>query len=327
MKGTKICAVLVWLFCISFGSQMAHFSQARAETCNRVVAIVNKDLVTLYELTNKIKEMTGFEPSELRLQDEKKYLEARRHILDLLIDEKLTMGKIQELGIQVTEKQVDETIERIKRNRSLTHEDLLAGLKKKGMEYKAYRKMIKAQVEKVRLINFEIKSKIIVREEDIKAYYEKHRQDFTGKGRVHLAIILLRGEKSGGSADDSLRQKAKEIVTRLQNGEDFSELARKFSQGPGAKDGGDMGYFKITQLDPELRQVIGDMSAGEVSGPIERKSVIQIIKLVDKEETGVRSFDRVKDAIYQILYQEEVDKRYSTWIKELRESAYTKIIF
>ena len=104
-------------------------------------------------------------------------------------------------------------------------------------------------------------------------------------------------------------------------------MAKKFSEGPGAEDGGDLGFFNTSQLDPELTRIIKDMSAGDTSEPIIRPSGIQIIKLLEKQEGRVKPLEEVRDAIYGILYRKEVNERYSSWIKELREKAYTKIIF
>ena len=325
MKGFKIFSALIFLAATAF---FWYPSPARAEISNRVVAIVNDEVITLYELNIHMKDLTGMEPAELRLRDEKQYLAARRKILNNLIEEKLTLGKIQELGIDVTPKDVDSTIERIKRNNGFTQEDLIAGLKKRGITYDSYREKIKTQLERMRLIDFEVKSKIIVREEDITEYYNKHRDEFRVKGKVHLAIIVLKQEglsNQGGS--DSLSRQAEDILARLKSGEDFGELARKFSKGPGAEDGGDVGFFKTSQLDPKLSKIIKDMSPGDVSEPIVRPSGIQIVKMLGNQEERLKPIEEVRDAIYQIFYQEEVNKRYSAWIKELKEKAYIKVIF
>jgi len=178
------------------------------------------------------------------------------------------------------------------------------------------------------LINFEVKSKIIIREEDITEYYNKHRDEFVVKGKVHLAIIVLKQEgpsNQGGSG--SLSRQAEDILARLKDGEDFGELARKFSRGPGAEDGGDVGFFKVSQLDPKLGEIIKEMSPGDISKPILRPYGIQIVKLIDNQEKRLKPFEEVKNAIYQIFYQKEVNKRYSAWIKGLKDKAYTKIIF
>jgi peptidyl-prolyl cis-trans isomerase SurA len=325
MRGLKIFYALFFLTAPAF---FCYPSPALAETSNRVVAIVNDEVITLYELNGRMKDLTGLDPAEMRLRDEKQYLEARRNILNRLIEDRLTLEKIRQLGVKVTPKQVDSAVERIKKNNGLTQEDLIAGLKKSGMTYDSYRDKIKVQIERMELINFAVKSKIIIREEDITEYYNKHRDEFIVKGKVHLAIIVLKQKgmsKQGGSG--SLSSQAEDILARLKGGEDFGELARKFSKGPGAEDGGDVGFFKTSQIDPKLREIIKQMSPGDISEPIVRPSGIQIVKLIDNQEERLKPIEEVRDAIYQIFYQKEVNKRYSAWIKELKDKAYTKIIF
>lgn len=299
-----------------------------AEVCNRVVAIVNDELITLHELNTRIKDFTGLEPESLRLKDEKGYLEARREILQLLVDEKISDEKVRELEIEVTPENVDAAIEKIKRDNNFTQEDLVANLKSQGITYEAYRKNIRNELKRLRLINVEVKSKIIITEEKIKEYYNQHKDKFRNEGKVHLATIFLKQKGPSSRIEDSpAYRKAKEIVMRARNGEDFGSMARKYSQGPGTRDGGDLGFFKTDQLDPELIRIIKDMPPGGVSEPIARPSGMQIIKLVERQERRQKSLDEVRDAIFAILFREEVDKSYSLWIKELREKAYVKIIF
>jgi len=324
MKGFKIFSIIIWTAVLT----LVFHPVVLAEICNRVVAQVNNDVVTLYELDNKIKELTGYDSGELKMKDEKKYIETRRKVLDLLVDEKIAFEKIREMGIEVTPGEIDEAIERIKESNQFTQEDLIARLKKQEVSLKSYREEIKKQLELNRLINYEVKSKIVIREEEIKDYYSKNKNEFSIIAKVHLATIFLKQEDPSNQEETvALLRKAEEIVFRLKKGEDFGKMAREFSQGPGAEDGGDLGLFKTAQLDPELLKVLKGMSTGDVTRPIIRQAGIQIVKLLEKQDSGVKPFEEVRDAIFEILYKEEIDKRYSSWIKGLREKAYTKIIF
>jgi peptidyl-prolyl cis-trans isomerase SurA len=301
---------------------------AEVEICNRVVAVVNDDVITLYELNEKIKEMTGIEPEDLRSRDEIKFLEARRKVLELLIDSKIAQEKIKELEIEVTPAQVDAAIERIKQDNRWTQEDLLARLRKQGTTYENYHDTIKEELERIRLINFEVKSKIVIREEEVRQYYERHMEQFSSEGEVHLAgIFLMRKDPEDERELHELSQKGGDILARLKEGEDFGELAKEFSQGPGADEGGDLGLFKTDQLDPQLKKIVEDIPEGEVSNLIIAANGIQIIKLIKNQKKEVKPFDEVKDAVYGLLYREEVNRRYMTWIGELRKRSYTKIIF
>ena len=133
---------------------------------------------------------------------------------NILFNEKISIEKIRELGINVTPREVDAAIEKIKTDNYWTHEDLIAGLKKKGMNYESYRETIKKQLERMRLLNFEVKSRIIIREEKIKEYYNEHKDRFESEEGVHLAIILLKQDSTSSQGQPGpVYQKAKEIFS------------------------------------------------------------------------------------------------------------------
>ncbi len=299
-----------------------------AEIFNRIVAAVNNEIITLYELNGRINQITGNSPSKLEELDKSGFLETRRNVLDLLIDEKITHDKIKELGMEATQKELDAAIENIKARNNWTHEDLVATMESEGMSYEQYRKNIRKEMEQMRLVDFEVKSKIIISDEDIKKYYDDHADGFKSDAKVRLAIIFLTEESPSVQHDGlSLSQKVEEVVSRLKNGEDFDVLATRFSQGPGAKDGGDLGFIKTSNLDPRLKNIIDNMDVGRISKPIFMPSGVQIIKLLEKHDKGVKALDEVKGYIQEALYREEINKRFTSWIKELRKEAFIKIIF
>jgi peptidyl-prolyl cis-trans isomerase SurA len=304
------------------------FHHASGETLNRVVAIVNDDLVTLYELNKKIKELTGLTPVELRGQNEENYYKIRGQILELLIDDKIKQAKVLEMGIEVTQKEIDNAIEKIKRDNKWTQEDLVSRIKNEGLSLEKYRKNMKGELERIRLVNLEVSSRIIIREEMMTQYYEENKDRFNEEMKVHLATIFLPRDNPDDEKESlEIEKKGGDILARLKGGKDFKDLARKFSQGPGAEDGGYLGAFKLDELNPGLKKILEVIPEGGFSDLIIMPKGIQIIMVVRKEGGKAKSFEEVENAIYGILYQEEIDKRYSAWIKALRERSYTKIIF
>ncbi|MBN2062638.1 MAG: SurA N-terminal domain-containing protein [Deltaproteobacteria bacterium] len=316
------------IFMAAFFILLTTIGAAHSESYNRIVAVVNEDVITLHELNTRMKEMTGLSDQEMKNRNLEKYIETRRKVLEYLIDEKITQQKVAELRIEISSEQVDNAIENIKKNNQFTQEDLLEELKKEGLTYDKYRETIRKDIERATLINYEIRSKIIIREEQALSYYEEHRDQFTIDGRVHLACIFLISDESIDEEEsEQPLKKGNDILSMIKAGEEFGELARKFSNGPGAEEGGDVGWYKMEQLDKKLRDVINGLSEGEVSDLIKRDKGYQIIKLIKKEETKIKSYDEVKDAIYDIFYKKEIDERYASWIKNLRENTYTKIMF
>lgn len=298
-----------------------------AEVCNRVVAVVNNDLITLYELNNRMREMTGVHAEELMQKNEAMYRDARQKVLELLIDEKIAQAKIKELRIQVSDRQVDNYIDKFKRDNQLTQEDLVAGLEKDGFTYEKFRERTRRDIERSQLIEYEVRSKIIIRDEAIQKYYEDNKETFGTAEKVHLAgIFLMRKNVKSEEEMRELYRKAQDISAKLKAGADFGQLAGTYSEGPGAKQGGDLGQFTVDHLEAGLKSVVEALPEGGISDPLVRPNGIQIIKVVKKQTGKIRSLEEVKEAVYGILYQEEVNRRYQNWIKELRETAYTRVI-
>jgi peptidyl-prolyl cis-trans isomerase SurA len=298
-----------------------------AETCNRVVAIVNNDVITQYELEKRIREVTGFSPEDLRAKEPQRFDQTRRKVLDLMIDEKIAEEKVKELNIKVTQRQVDATIQKMQENQRLSHEEFLAELEKDGLTYEKLRQKVEKDLERMQLVEFEVRSKIIIRDEAVKEYYEQHKKDFGGIETVRISGIFLSRKRPDDSTEMmEVQRKGEEILSRIRAGEDFGELAKKFSDGPAADAGGDLGVFHLDQLEPQLGKIIEMLKEGSVSGLIPRPNGIQILKLVEKQEGKLRPLDEVRETIYSILYREEVESRYQTWIQGLRESSYTRIL-
>ena len=158
---------LIYLACFS--------SEVKCVVTNRIVAIVNDQVITLYELNNAIKQRTGMDPWQIRERSPDSFIETRAAILDQLINDKLTKKKIDELGIKVSSNEIDATIERLKINNHWTQEDLFERLKQEGLTYEKYRNQIKSDLEKLKLVNLEVKSKIIIRDMQIINYYNTHQ--------------------------------------------------------------------------------------------------------------------------------------------------------
>ena len=301
---------------------------AAAETANRLVAVINDDVITLHELHKKMKEMTGIDPGMLRERNQRQYDDARRMVLDRLIEDRIALEKIREIGIDVKDGEVDDAIERIKRDNHWSRTELESTLREKGLTWEEYRQNVREDLQRYKLVNFEVKSRIIIRDEQIEAYYEEHKDRFQRKPGVELATIFLLRENPGNAEEHpGVEQKAATLIQQLREGSDFAELARMHSDGPGAEEGGYLGRFDPKQLEPEIRKVLEQTPEGAVSDPIIKPNGVQIIKVLDKGGSGVMPLEKVRDAIYRILLRKEIDRRYADWIEELKEGTYTKVLY
>jgi peptidyl-prolyl cis-trans isomerase SurA len=324
MKTTK--------FTILFALLLSVFMLARgyllAEVTNRIVAKVNSDIITLHDLNASIKKLTGLSAKELQRQDEKKFYQIRRAVLDKLINQKIAEQQIIKLGIKVTAKDVEEAIEKVKRENNFTQEGLINSLKQEGLSLKEYKDEIEKEIERFQLVNYEVKSKIVITEEELKKYYQTHTKEYTEVPKVRLERIFLQVK----SADDKkeiarVKSVGVEILQRLKQGHDFSKVAKIYSQGPAGPEGGNLGWIEVSQLEPILKEKITKLSVGEYTDLDFSPSGFQIIKLAEEKKGGLKPFEKIRDAIYSQLFKEKVEKRYAAWLNKLRKESFIKITF
>ncbi len=160
------------------------------------------------------------------------------------------------------------------------------------------------------LLEKEIESKAKVTDQDVKDYYEKHKEDFAPVSQIRMSLILVKTE-----------EEAKKILERLNKGEDFAKVAKKSSVDlNSAKNGGDMGYLSRGQMTSELEAVAVRLKTGGVSDPIKTQSGYQIIKVTDKKTGKVVEFERVRNFISQQLSAEKQKEVFDSYIESLKKS-------
>jgi peptidyl-prolyl cis-trans isomerase SurA len=324
MKTTKLIiffTLLLIVFTLAPGSLLA-------EITNRIVAKVNSDIITLHDLNTSIKKLTGSSAKDLQLRNEKQFYEIRRAILDNLINEKITEQQIIKLGIKVTTKDVEEAIEKVKKENNFTQEELIYSLKKEGVSLKEYKDELEKEIERFRLVNYEVKSKIVITEEEIKKYYQTHSKEYTEVSEVRLERIFLKVTNPNDKEEIArVKSLGLEILQRLQQGHDCSEMAKMYSQGPAGPEGGNLGWIKVSQLEPVLREQITKLLVGEYTDLDLVPSGFQIIKLAEEKKGGLKPFEEIRDAIYSKLFKEKVEKRYAAWLNKLRKESFIKVTF
>jgi peptidyl-prolyl cis-trans isomerase SurA len=325
--GLKNWFFSVWL-CLLVGV-VSTPTPSRAEVVDRIIAYVNDDIITLSELNERTNAFVAARRQNPFLREEEQSLEKiRRNILDVLINERLAAQEISRLKISVTDEELDEAIGSIMQENRLTQETLEAELRKEGMTVEDLRQQIKKSMEQTKLVNREVKSKTVITDEMIKAYYENHIEEFESKERYRIQDIYLPFNPTDTPEERThLRNVAQHILEQLRKEGDFSLLAKLYSQGPGAEAGGDLGFFSRGELEPVLEAAIEALKPGEVSPDIETTRGIHIIKLIEVEKAPAKPLDEVEETIRNLLYGREVDFRYREWLSGLRERSYVRIVY
>jgi peptidyl-prolyl cis-trans isomerase SurA len=299
---------------------------ASIESIDRIVAIVNDDIVTLSELRYLLEpyiaqiKARGYSPE----QERKMLYKVRQDLLNQLIDEKLTDHEIQKANIQVSETEIDSMIERIKEARLLTDEELRQALEKEGIAFEEYRKRMKEQILRTKLVNREIKSKIVITKEDIKSFYDSHPELHGGEEAYHLRNIVMTVSNAGEK--QPVYEKMEMILERLESGESFKDMAQRFSESSAARDGGDLGVFKMETLSPQIQAAIKDLNPGEFTPVLDTDQGYQILYIEERTRTPGKSLDEVSNEIREKLYNEIVNRKFELWLENLRKRSHIKII-
>jgi peptidyl-prolyl cis-trans isomerase SurA len=293
-----------------------------AAESNRIVAVVNNEIITNFELEKAMKSV----PAETLENGNKE--EIQKQILFQLIDAKVVDLQIKKLGIKISPEELDKAVSRIRQDEGFSNQkDFMTALAKDGLSEGEFRGKVKDQLLRYKLVSREIGSKIVINESDLRDYFQTHQSEFQNPEGVHLAqIILLIKEGSSPEEMEKQKIKAEEIWGRLKKGEDFSEMAKKFSQDSSAAQGGDLGVFKLDELDSILRKVISGLNPGEITPVIQSPNGFQIIKVVATQGGKHFTFDEVKERIQEKLFKDQVDQRFKRWLEEVKARSYIKIL-
>lgn len=319
MKLLKVglAAVATLFLCVS----------AEAGVAERIVAVVNDEVITLSEFNN------AFEPYQAKIEAsytglgrEKALTEARVTFLNRMIDNLLMERQARKAGIVIRDEEVIRTIKDLIERRKITQDDLLKALEREGTTLEAYKKGVLDQLMRIRLVQREIKSKVAVSDEEIGEYYRKNRDDYEGKDTIRIKQILLPLPKEGGpAAKEKLRADAAAIHERLLTGEPFDLLSEKYSQGPAAAAGGDIGYIEKGVIIHEVEEVAFSLPLNQISGIIESPVGFHIIQVIDRRGGGIKSIESVREEIRDKIDQEKMEKKFGEWLDELRMKSHIEI--
>lgn len=286
-----------------------------ADVVDRIVAIVNDDIITLVELNKATaayheKINTG---SFSDVQKKNMITEVNENALQALIDQSLTHQEARRYNIRISENEVNRAIDNILKSRSLTMEALRKALAQEGVEFEEYKENIEKQILQNRLINHAVKSKVVVLESDIEKYYEAHKDQYAGQQKYHLRNILMESESQ-----------IKTAKSKLDGGQDFAQVAQAYSEAPNALDGGDLGLFDVQAFPEKIKDSILQLSADQYTDVILTPQGYQIFYVQDIAMEQGKSYEDVHDEIHKKLYDEKIEKKFITWHESLKKKAHIK---
>ena len=285
------------------------------EVMDRIIAIVNDDIITLKEAEKHVRvEKEGRFVSvneyltNLRLQEK----------IDVLIDDVLIRQQAKKFKIDVSDKEVEGIIDNIKKQYLIDDAELKAKLKEDNVSYDDFIAGIRSNVVKGRLLARVISPEVNVTEKDLRQYYDKHKDEFVDE-EYRLQQIFVSGQRDG-------QKRVTEAYNLLQEGKSFESVAKDYSDDTkSASAGGDIGYVKKVDLIPQLRAAVVFLTPGVYSSIITTPYGFHILKLVEKKKGETLTFEMARDSIHEKIVQAESEKRYKDYVGKLRKGSYIEV--
>ncbi|MBP1713207.1 MAG: peptidyl-prolyl cis-trans isomerase [Deltaproteobacteria bacterium] len=323
MKIVAPIAFILFLFC---GILLAPLRTA-GEVVERLVAVVNDEVIFLSELEDygkryfeEVRKKTP--PSEVQ----EKLSQAKKEVLDQLIENKLLDQEIKRRKVEVSTKDIDAAVEDILKQNRITLDDLKMALAKEGMTLTTYRERLRDNIGKMRLISREIRSKIVIKEEDVRKVYRDRIEELTIPLEVQVQQIFFAVPRDA-SRDRvaAVEKEAGEVLKKAKNEEDFAGLAKKYSQSPEGRAGGVLGFFKSKELIPELEEAVFPLKTGEISPLVRSPEGFHILRVMERKGGEPKPFAEAQIKIREEMMQAESEKKLQEWIKALKEKSYIEI--
>lgn len=310
--------------------------QTQPVVIDRIAAVVNQDVITLSDVQEAVLQQAvavaaarggsrpqagdpAFAAAVLTSQ-------ALAQQLHRLVDRRLQEQAAAQDGITVTDAELHQALEDIKtRNRFASNEALATALAAEGLTVEQYRRQLRSELLVAKLVNRKVRSTVVISPEEEHRYYNQHLDEFALPGRVKLRQIFFAAPAANAEEHANARTKAQTILEELKKGADFDRMARRYSDGPEAKEGGLLGWFTPGVLMPQLDQAAFALQDGQISKVIEGPQGWHILKMEAREGRRQQTFEQAKNMVHDRLVAELTQQRYEEWFVELRRNAYVDI--
>lgn len=300
-----------WFFLVLF---LTWSLVSQAAVVEQIIAVIDGEPYTLSNISSFAKAKVGrlFPSGDLtRISDDD------RDVLEQFITDKLLEAEAREAGVKISEEDINQYIEQVKRNNRLSEDDFKTVLSREGQTLAAYKLSVKSEMEKSELINRQVKSKVNITNEDIERYYKLNSKNYRAGDRARIRHILFSlPEKASTEQTKEATARSHEILQRIKSGEDFAQLARQYSEGAGRADGGDIGWVNRGSLLPGLEDVaFQKLTVGQVSEPFRTSMGLHIVKLEAREAGAALPLSAVAPKIKDELYAKALEERFAKWMK------------
>ncbi len=305
---------------------------ANSKVVEEIIARVNNEVITRSELDKArgeaeeeaTQECQGkCTPEQLKTDIE----DRQKRALSELIDTSLLVQRGKDMGISV-EPEVVKKLDQIRiQNKLDSMEDLEKAVTNsgQGINWEDFKDNIRKGILTQRVIGQEVGSHITITKEEIEKYYNDHKKDYVRPEQVALREIVVGTEGKKDEELPDLKKKAETALKRVTDGEDFGEIAKRFSDGSTAKQGGFLGVYKRGELSKELEDTVFKMKKNDLTAIMDTKQGYLILQVLEHYDEGEQPLSKVENEISERLYGERMEPKLREYLKTLREQSYVVI--
>jgi peptidyl-prolyl cis-trans isomerase SurA len=308
-----------------------------------IIARVNNEIITRTEYARSRDQLKQDIQQQDAANADRIFGEKQRDVLRDLIDQQLLLQKGKDLGITGDTELVKRLDEMRKQMNLETMEELEKAATTQGVSYEEFKQNLRNQIITQRVIGQEVGSHLSINKEEEKKFYEEHLADMQRPEQIRLSEILIapKAPKPPPAGTDpnapaatqadsdaqlaAAQAKVQDLLDQIRKGASFEDLAKKYSDGPSAKDGGDLSYFKRGTLAKELEDRVFAMKPGDVSDGIRTKQGFVMLKVTEHQMAGVPTLKEVEPRIQDALYMEKLQPALRVFLTKLREEAFIDI--
>lgn len=310
--------LFVSLFLLNLGVSAA----PAAEVLERILAVVNDEIITERDLQVSMAPVVAQLRATYAGADlEEKVKRARQDFLAKIIDDKLILSEAKTKKVIVKDSEVDDMMADV-RNKFPNRDIFLKAIEDQGLTERKLWERFRDQIMTQKLVGVEVRSRVSVSPGEVADYYKEHPDQFSQGDRVHLQQILIR---TTTRSDSEAKTFAQSLAAKIKNGESFEELAKTYSEGAEAKEGGDMGWIEKGQFLGDIDSKIFAAQTGQVTDPVKSTLGYHLFKVVEREEHTLRPIADVRSDIQDMIFKMKLRDRLESWIKDLKKNAYISI--
>jgi peptidyl-prolyl cis-trans isomerase SurA len=304
-------------------------AQTKAVVVEEIIARVNNDVITMSDYQKADEQLREEVAHDCQgcAQDKlmAEFKDQQKDLLRGLIDQSLMVQRAKDMGISVESDVIKRLDDVRKQNQLASLEDLEKAVESSGLAWEDYKTTIRNGLLTQEVVRREVGSHINISGDDVKKYYDAHPQEFTRPEQVALSEIFLSTEGKSPEEIEAVQKKAEDLRNRVMKGDDFSEIAKRYSEGSTAKDGGDLGTFKQSELAPQLEEVVFKMDKGQITDVIQTKTGFEVLKVENHYKAGLQPVDKVENEIMNRLYMQKMQPQMRDYLGQLREESYVMV--